>query len=120
MMAQLRVRIVNFDQLEKNLPKLRRSLSIQENVELADDPEEDGAFFLVLNQSINLNNLRNIRKLLDAYGFEFFYPEESPPPPKNWMEGCTCDACKAAQFDWKKIIDQIKESRKKELAARRR
>ena len=114
-MAQLRVRIVNFDDLEKKLPKLKRSLSVQENVDLVEDPNEEGVFLLVINQQISINNLKNIRKLLDAYGFAFYYQDYVPPPPKNWEQGCECEACKVAQDFWKKLVDEIKESQKKEL-----
>jgi len=111
-MAQLRVRIGNSEELNKNLPKLKRSLSVQENVDLVEDPNEEGVFFLVIKQQISIANLKNIRKLLEAYGFAFYYQDYVPLPPKNWEEGCTCDVCKLAKFNWQKIVDEILENRK--------
>jgi hypothetical protein len=90
-MTRIRVRILNINNMEETLPKLKRSLKVQANVELEDSG--DGVFSLVIKNLIDLNELTNIRRLLDAYGFEFYYPEEDI----DSISGCQCDSCREAR-----------------------
>jgi hypothetical protein len=97
-MAKLRVRVLNLKSLEKSLPQLQRSLSVQKKVQLVE--ESHGVFLLEFLSDVDMKDLKHIRRLLDKHGFEFYYPtldhsEMMYVPQQNWMPGCNCSACKA-------------------------
>jgi hypothetical protein len=73
-MTTLKVKINNTAELEENLPKLRRSLSVQKGIELKEG--EDGIFLLIINDPVELNTLKHVSRILSSYNFGFYYPEE--------------------------------------------
>jgi hypothetical protein len=94
-MAQLRVRVNNTKDLEAKFPKLKRTLSVQANVELS--CEGNGVFLLKLLKGAKIKKLGQIIK---NYNFEFYYPDEFYAPPSTLenleaMPGCDCDMCEA-------------------------
>jgi hypothetical protein len=106
-MANIRVRIKNTKDLEIMLPKLKRSLSVQHNVEIEEEPGGNGVFVMVVKEAIQLKQFVLIKKLLDAYGFEFhlrtvdmdgndYDPEqEQEKQEQEEEEACQCEVCLA-------------------------
>lgn len=104
-MANIRVRIKNTKDLETMLPKLKRSLSVQHNVELEEEDGGKGVFVLVVKEAIQLDKFALIKKLLDSYGFEFFIrtvdmdgneydPEQDEHQEQPREEPCNCEVCR--------------------------
>lgn len=110
-MANIRVRIKNVRDLEAMLPKLKRSLTAQYNVELEEEGQGKGVFALVVKDVLQLKQFALIKKLLDSYGFEFylrtvdeygndFNENELPPPEAGFQppfqpeDGCNCESCR--------------------------
>ena len=125
-MANLRVRIKNVKDLDKMLPKLKRSLSVQHNVELEDDGNGQGVFVLVVKEALQLKQFAAIKAMLDSYGFEFYLrtvdldgqdydpeQEEQAAPAlatqQEVFEGCDCETCKAMRLQQQQEITRIRE-----------
>lgn len=111
-MANIRVQINPETDLERTLPKLRRSLKVQQGIELVD--EGDGIFLLLIREKITLQTLGSVGELVNSFGFHFFYPEyiaeedERPAIPVEdfgtFYPDCTCEACQLARAEYERRL----------------
>ncbi len=110
-MANIRVQI-NPETNEKNLSKLRRSLKVQQGIELLD--EGDGVFLLVVKEKITIKTLGVVGELVQSFGFHFHYPDyiaeedENPAIPVEdfgtFFPNCFCEDCQAARKEYEKRL----------------
>jgi hypothetical protein len=137
-MANIRVQINPEANLEKVLPKLRRSLKVQQGIELQD--EGDGVFLLVIKERITIQTLGSVGELVNSFGFHFYYPDyvaeegERPAIPVEdfgtFYPDCTCEGCQAARAEYENrlrsgdllkraaiIAEQRQATTKEELSA---
>jgi len=109
-MANIRVQINPEADLERSLPKLRRSLKVQAGCELQEETE--GVYLLVVKEKVTLESLGRVGELVQSYGFHFFYPDyvaeegERPAVPVEdfgtFYPDCNCEECREAREEWEK------------------
>jgi hypothetical protein len=95
-MAQLRVRIVNFNEgSREQVPELRKRLLREARVDL--QCEAGGYFMLTIKKNARLPVMKAI---LEEFGFEFIFTTDRYEP--DWskfrpIDGCDCNACTTAR-----------------------
>jgi hypothetical protein len=110
-MANIRIQI-NPETDDVNLSKLRRSLKVQQGIELED--EGNGIFLLVVKERVSIQTLGVVSELVQSFGFHFYYPDyiaeedEHPAIPVEdfgtFFPDCTCKPCQEARAEYEKRL----------------